>query len=769
MLPYKPLLEKPSAAAVCAAGLLLMLLAWLALRPATPPAALGSDTPATAFAASRALPIFRFLSRAPRPIASANNAVARQYIVERLQSLDLEPQVHSASAQKTSVSYKGDVHVSHGVANNIVVRKAGSAPDHALRPALLIASHYDSAVDRIGAADASAGVAAMLETLRALQHGAPLANDVIFLFADGEKAGSLGARAFAERHPWARDVGLVLQFDAAGNSGPLLLTASRGGNGKLVAGWIDAAPQAFGTSALALLARQAPALLKGGPLDRIGAAGMRFSNIEDSTGDSGRADVAALVDHGTLQHMGESMLALTRHFGNLPLAHIASPDEVHFELPFVGQVQYTVDHVWTLTRLVCLMFFLACCLAFKHMDVNARTLLAGAMCFVLLALALALAAISMWKGLPGLHAGYHPMASGAGARDRWYLLAYVTLGVALFIELQRILHKTIGSPATTLGALLVLVLALVAASWFAPGATYLLAWPMITTLLAWGLLQAPRVAALPQPPRLAILLAGVAPAVLLFAPLLQQISTLFTSERSAMLMLALSAMLGLGTTLLAATRRRFVAPLLLVACAASLTSAAGTVQADAELARPNRMTYLNDATSWKAWWVLPAESLDAWARPFFASARHGPREMREVYGMTREEQWVARAPGHKIAYPDIVVLKDDDDGARRRISFTLRSKNKAPTIELRLEGADTLASRMDGKLLTGQTASAWSMSLHGTGAQDHKFELDLKSGATARIYVKERIPGLPERMGGARGHHTPLTEMTESSDMLVFR
>ena len=35
------------------------------------------------------------------------------------------------------------------------------------------------------------------ETLRALQHGAPLANDVIFLFADGDKSGALGARAFA--------------------------------------------------------------------------------------------------------------------------------------------------------------------------------------------------------------------------------------------------------------------------------------------------------------------------------------------------------------------------------------------------------------------------------------------------------------------------------------------------------------------------------------------------------------------------------------------
>ncbi len=391
------------------------------------------------------------------------------------------------------------------------------------------------------------------------------------------------------------------------------------------------------------------------------------------------------------------------------------------------------------------------------------------MAYLLLALALVVSAITLWKGFPGLHQGYHPLDAGAGPRERCYLLAYVALGSALFIELQRVLHKAIGAPATTLGALLVLALALVGANWFTPGATYLLVWPLIAALLAWGLLQAPRTVALPQALRVAILLAGMAPAVLLFAPLLLQISTLFTAERSAMLMLALAAMLGLGTTLWAATRRRIVAPLLLAACSASLASASGIPAAGAELARPNRMTYLNDAYSWKAWWVLPAEALDAWAKPFFASALNGPRELREVYGMTRAEQWVARAPSHKLAYPDIVVLKDDDDGMRRKVMFTLRSANAAPTIELRVVGADTLRARMDGQLLTDKKASTWSMSLHGTGAARHQFELDLEPGTIARVYIKERIPGLPGGIGGARPAHTPLSETSVSSDMLVFR
>ena len=767
MFNENPALEKFSAAAVVATVMVLILLAWLALRPVAPPRPLGGDTPADAFAASRALPALRFLSQSPRPVASDANARARTYIVERLESMELAPEVQSATAQKTSVGFLHDYKVSLGVANNIVVRKAGSAPDRARRPALLMAAHYDSAPDKLGAADAGAAVAAMLETLRALQHGAPLANDVIFLFADAEKSGSLGARAFAEQHRWAGDIGLVLEFDAAGNSGPLLLTGTRGGNGKLVSAWIDSAPLALGTSALEALGREAPGL-SGGPLDKLGSAGLRFVNIEGRTGHRGTLDLPGRVAHTTLQHTGETMLALARHFGHAPLANLAAPDSVHFELPFAGHIQYSSDHVWAITRLVCVMFFLTCCMAVKYLGMELRMLLAGAMAFFMLAFALAFTAITLWKGWPGLHDNYNPLASGAGARDRWYFLAYVALGVALFIELQRLMHKTIGVPATTLGALLVILLCLVLASALLPGASYLLAWPMVSALLAYGLLQVPRVAAMPQALRLAIMLAAATPAVLLLAPVLQQVSTLFTPQRSALLMLVLSVMLGLGTTLLAALRRRFVAPLLMMVCAGAMLTAGRTSEHAAETTRPNRMTYLKDTYSWKAWWVLPAGALDAWARPFFKNT-NGPREMREVAGMTRDELWVARAPRNHVAFPDIVVLRDEEGSTVRRIAFTMRSKNRAPTIELRLDGADVLQARLDGKVITDKTAKFWSMSLHGTGDRKHHFELELSPGSIARMYIAERIPGLPDNAGGPRPAHTPLSETTVASDMLVFR
>ena len=74
----------------------------------------------------------------------------------------------------------------------------------------------------------------MLETLRALKAGPPLDRDVIALLTDGEESGCLGARVFVTEHPWADEVGIVLNFDARGNSGPSIMFETSDGNGWLI-------------------------------------------------------------------------------------------------------------------------------------------------------------------------------------------------------------------------------------------------------------------------------------------------------------------------------------------------------------------------------------------------------------------------------------------------------------------------------------------------------------------------------------------------------
>ena len=65
---------------------------------------------------------------------------------------------------------------------------------------------------------------------------------MIFLFTDGEERGLIGARAFVDQHRWARDVGVVLNLDTRGNTGPALLLATNDDGGWVVDEFAKAAP-----------------------------------------------------------------------------------------------------------------------------------------------------------------------------------------------------------------------------------------------------------------------------------------------------------------------------------------------------------------------------------------------------------------------------------------------------------------------------------------------------------------------------------------------
>ncbi len=78
-------------------------------------------------------------------------------------------------------------------------------------------------------------MATLLETARALKASPPLQNDVILIFTDSEEFGpGLGAAAFLEEYPWAQEIGLVLNFEAIGRTGPSIMFETGPDSGWLV-------------------------------------------------------------------------------------------------------------------------------------------------------------------------------------------------------------------------------------------------------------------------------------------------------------------------------------------------------------------------------------------------------------------------------------------------------------------------------------------------------------------------------------------------------
>ena len=465
-MPAHRLIRPPAGLTAAAALLVLGALAWLALGPTLAPPA-PADAPAASFSATRAMRHVAVLARTPRPLASAANAQARAYLVAQLRALGLDPQVQRATVQHNRTDALANVHVTLAVVHNIVVRKAGAAPDHARRPAMLLAAHYDSLATSLGAAQGGASSAALLETLRALQAAPPLAQDVIVLFADARQQHGMGAQAFVEQHPWARQVGMVLAFDNAGNRGPLVLYGSAGADGAAIDGWAAHAPRARGSSLARALYPAMPHAIPASPLAALNAPLLQFANVEGFTGPQGSGDTVDRLDPATLQHEGDTMLALARHFAANGIKEGAA-GQVYFTVPYAGVLHYSPGAVWPFTRLACLLLFGVACLGIQRSGVAAVSLLQGAFGYVLIACAMAAAAYMAWQWFP-THDGYEPLWQGFSERDWWYQLACAAFCSALFIGLQRRLQQRIGPEAAALGAAICLALGLVVLSARLPG------------------------------------------------------------------------------------------------------------------------------------------------------------------------------------------------------------------------------------------------------------------------------------------------------------
>ena len=197
----------------------------LARPPAVPPPVMPAAADSAAFSAERARLPLRELTRSPRPVGSVAHAQTRAYLFDALRDLGLEPELQQA----TAVRRKADT-VRAARATNILARLPGTDSSGAV----VLVAHYDSVPNAPGAGDAGHGVAAILETVRALKAGPPLRNDLIVLFTDAEEVGLLGAQAYVDAHPWAADTGVVLNAEGRGHAGPVHMFRTTANNGELI-------------------------------------------------------------------------------------------------------------------------------------------------------------------------------------------------------------------------------------------------------------------------------------------------------------------------------------------------------------------------------------------------------------------------------------------------------------------------------------------------------------------------------------------------------
>lgn len=288
-----------------------------------------TEAPLSKFSTKRALEKVKEISRQPHYVGSQNHEVIAQYLQTELQNLGLETSFQSGF----TMTEKGTL----VFAKNIIAKLKGSNSSKSL----LLLSHYDSAPHSFskGASDDASGIATILESVRAFLHTKTKhKNDIVILFTDAEELGLNGAALFISQNKWAKEVGLALNFEARGSSGPsYMLMETNNGNAKMVEEFSKAKVRFPASNSLMY------SIYKMLPNDtdltvfreKGKIQGFNFAFIDSHFNYHTMQDSFYNLNPNTLAHQGSYLVPLLNYFSNADISSLNSnADSVYFTIPF---------------------------------------------------------------------------------------------------------------------------------------------------------------------------------------------------------------------------------------------------------------------------------------------------------------------------------------------------------------------------------------------------------------------------------------------------
>ena len=444
----------------------LVALALLTALPIIPPNPLPESAPKTTFSAQRAMEDLRVVAREPHPIGSAEQERVRDYILGKAQTLGLSTEVQRAEVAPGRT------------AENVMVRIPGTA--NSSRD-VLITAHYDSAPSAPGAGDNGVSVVAMLESMRALEAGEPLKNDIVFLFTDGEELGGPGAEAFASEHPAAHRVGVAFIFEGWPDSGPTEMRTTSPEDAWLIRQLANASPPVFtnsvyNTSDRARLGNDFAAF------PPAGITSAEFLNSGSSVRYHTARDNVEAINPAVVQDHGDVMLALARHFGNLDLrqaARSAGDDLVFFTVPILGLLAYPIWLAKALAVVTAALFIAVIVAVWRLGRLTLARLALGTLAFLALLLVGCALAWGVWELLlqahPGAELREFPDFGGSGVA----VTAIFAVAAAAFVAVMYALSRRVGVLELASGALVCLATLDLALALSTPLASALALWPLL--------------------------------------------------------------------------------------------------------------------------------------------------------------------------------------------------------------------------------------------------------------------------------------------------
>ena len=755
------------------AALVVVGLSLAGVMLAGPPEPAPASASPSAFSAARAMLHVREIAQRPHPVGSADHARVRDYLAATLEGMGLKVE------RQAAVARRGTTTVRMARVENLMARIAGTNSTGAV----MLASHYDSVPAAPGAADAGSGVAAVLEAVRAFRTGPAPRNDIIVLFTDGEELGLLGARAFVDAHPWAKDVRMAVNFEARGTSGPSWMFESSAGNGTVVAEWASQVPKPSGSSLTYEVYKRLPNDTDFSEFKRLRTAGLNFSFVGGWERYHTPGDAISALDGGSLQHHGEAAIGLLRRFASMDLGSLATRDAVYFSVPLAGlAVHYDARWALPLAVTAAIVWVIAFVLSRRR----GETSVGGLIVSVLVASAFTGAAGFLgWRAgrLAGLlHERWLPegnvLMSGA------YGAAMIVFIAAVWLALYVLLRKVLAPLSIAFGALLVWMVAALLSAWFVPGASYVALWPLLGATVSAVVMSGARPDAPPGVIRTVAILLFAVPGMLIVWPLIDALfCTMGLAPESGAAMAALAA-LGLGALalpieIITERRRWWPAGIACVIALALVAVGMSETRYSAQHPKPANVVYVLDADAQKASWAARVRRPDPWFAQFLGAAPKTGRPPALVPPWSSADgvpgYLNGDAPVASLPAPEAVLAGDVRTEGGRNVTIRATPAREGDELSLWINGVPALDVSVDGSRVTGLPANrapddtAFTVNYMNVPASGVLVAMTLKGAGPLTVAVVERSFGLPALPGAGITPRPPSLMPFQDGDLTVVR
>ncbi|WP_442933392.1 M28 family peptidase [Micromonospora psammae] len=738
------------AALVAVGAVMLVTLATPAPRPA--------DAPTDEFSAGRAYRTVQTIAARPHVAGSAANDQVREHLVGALRGLGLETEVQDTVAPEAGQLSGAAAGATLARVRNVVARIPGSDPTGRV----FLVAHYDSVQTGPGGNDDAAGTSTILEVARALTAVPRPRNDIVLVLTDAEEACLCGASAFASSHPLAADGGVVLNLEARGATGPVIMFETSRNNAELVDVFGRAAPHPVGTSFAVEIYRALP-----NDTDFTAFLDEDFAGLNSAYIDGGAIyhtplDTPAAMDRGSLQQHGDNALGLARELGRTDLKALRSGhDATYFPAPG-GLVRYPGWLTLPLALLALVAVAALGWLAVRRGRTTGWRLAAGFGLGLVPLVAAPLAAQLLWAGITAVRPGYAELLDPY--RPTWYRLAVVASAAAILFTWYALTRRWAGPAALAIGGLAWLAVLGVLLAVAVPGGAYLATLPALAGALAGLVALASRVDG--PMPVVAVTLAGAVavvillPTVVLLFPALGMAMGGVAALFAVLLGLAALPVVDLlhpqagGQRGLVALRARRLGALPAVAAAVAAAVFAGVGLAvdrfDAAHPAPTHLMYALDAGTGQARWLSHEEDPQPWTDGYV----DGMVSVADDFpGLGDGELRAGPAPAANLPAPKLEVLSDTGAaGGERTLRLRLVPQRSVRLASLHVETAGLGSAGVTAATAAGRPVEIekrhldgrwWGLVFHAPPAEGIEVTLTLQPrGGQVRLRAMDASDGL---------------------------